>query len=320
MVWVIHGWVIKLVDVIVAIIVTCILTFTVVRYFYEKRIQKFTSKMGHTIDEIIEGKVVNLSTSKERIEDKINYKLKRLYEIVQESVEQSQREQDSLKSLLGDISHQVNTPIANIKMYQNILIEREVSKEKQIEFLQLCNGQVDKLEFLMASMVKMSRLENGVIQLSPKKQLILPTLANALAQISQKAERKEIEVLVNCPENLSAYFDAKWTEEALFNVLDNGVKYAKDQGYLKVSVKNCDIYVLISIEDNGIGISEEEQGAIFHRFYRSPIVSYMEGVGIGLALTREIITKENGFIKVKSTIKEGSTFEIYLQKENLSKL
>lgn len=308
--------VIKLVKILIAVVVT----FFLVRLFYICRFSKFVSQLTDTIDGMIEGKEVDLPILKERIEDKLNYKLKRLYEIVQDSVEQSKKEKDALKSLLGDISHQVKTPIANIKMYQNILMEREVSREKQLEFLQLCNGQVDKLDFLMASMVKMSRLEHGVIQLLPKKQVILPILANALAQISQKAEMKGIEVSVECPEDLYAVFDAKWTEEALFNILDNGVKYTKEKGYIKVTVKDYEIYTVIRIEDNGIGISEEEQGSIFNRFYRSSRVSNIEGVGIGLALAREIISKEQGFIKVKSTINEGSAFEIYLQRENLSKL
>ncbi|MDO5294528.1 MAG: HAMP domain-containing sensor histidine kinase [bacterium] len=304
--------------VVIIAMLSCIITAFFVRLYYIRSYDRYGKKIGRVIDSMIEGKPLDIQTTGETLEDKLTYKLKRLYEIVEQSISQSQKEKDSLKILLGDISHQVKTPIANIKLYQNILMEREVSPEKQKEFLQLCNGQVEKLEFLMAAMVKLSRLENGVIQLTPKTQLVLPTLANALSQISQKAEAKGIEVSVQCSHDSYAFFDAKWTEEALVNVLDNGVKYAKKGGYLKISVNDYEIYTVIKVQDNGIGIRENEQGAIFKRFYRSPRVASIEGVGVGLALTREIITKEYGFIKVTSVLGEGSTFQIYLQKENLS--
>jgi len=286
---------------------------------YEYKIRKFSRKLGKTLDNIISGEQVDYLITKETLEDKLNHKLKRLSEITENKAAQAQKEKDELKSLLGDISHQIRTPIANIKMYNNILIEREVSKEKQQEFLKLSNLQIEKLDFLMQSMIKMSRLENGVIQLQPDKQVVMTTIANVLAEINEKAERKDIDIHVRCNENITAFFDARWTEEAIFNVLDNAVKYTNDKGEIVIEVEKLEMYIAIHISDNGIGISEEEQALIFKRFYRSVRVRDEEGVGIGLALTREIISKQQGFIKVKSIIQQGTTFSIYLQRSNLSK-
>jgi len=286
---------------------------------YEYKIRKFSRKLGKTLDNIISGEQINYLITKETLEDKLNHKLKRLSEMTENIAAQAQKEKDELKSLLGDISHQIKTPIANIKMYNNILIEREVSKEKQQEFLKLSNLQIEKLDFLMQSMIKMSRLENGVIQLQPDKQFVIPTIANVLSEINEKVERKDIDIHVQCNENITAFFDARWTEEAIFNVLDNAVKYTNDKGEIVIEVEKLEMYIAIHISDNGIGISEEEQALIFKRFYRSVRVRDEEGVGIGLALTREIISKQQGFIKVKSIIQQGTTFSIYLQKSNLSK-
>jgi len=286
---------------------------------YEYKIRKFSRKLGKTLDNIISGEQIDYLITKETLEDKLNHKLKRLSEITENKAAQAQKEKDELKSLLGDISHQIKTPIANIKMYNNILIEREVSREKQQEFLKLSNLQIEKLDFLMQSMIKMSRLENGVIQLQPAKQFVTPTIANVLAEINEKAERKDIDIHVRCNENITAFFDARWTEEAIFNVLDNAVKYTNDKREIVIEVEKLEMYIAIHISDNGIGISDEEQALIFKRFYRSVRVRDEEGVGIGLALTREIISKQQGFIKVKSIIQQGTTFSIYLQRSNLSK-
>lgn len=276
--------------------------------------------MGRTIDDIISGKNMELSITKETLEDKLNYKLKRLSEISSNKITQAQIEKNEFKSLLGDISHQIKTPISNIKMYNNILIERDVPNEKQIEFLQICNSQIDKLDFLMQSMIKMSRLDTGVIQLHPKNILLIHTICSALAQVNQKAYFKGINIKMNCAKDISAYFDPKWTEEAIINILDNAIKYTGENGTVCLEVEELEMYVAIHISDNGIGISEQEQPLIFQRFYRSPNVYDSEGVGVGLALTREIIYKQKGFIKVASEFHIGSKFSIYLLKENLTKM
>lgn len=302
------------------VIGTSLILIAVIVVSYEYKIRKFSKKLGKILDDIISGEQVNFLITKETLEDKFSHKLKRLWEITESRRVQAQKEKDALKSLLGDISHQIKTPIANIKMYNNILIEREVSKEKQQEFLDLSNSQIEKLDFLIQSMIKMSRLENGVIQLQPEIQAIMPVIANAFSQITQKAERKDIAVFVQCKENIMAFFDARWTEEAIFNLLDNAVKYTDNKGEIRIEVDELDIYTAIHISDNGIGIAEEEQTLIFQRFYRSVHTRNEEGVGIGLALTREIISKQLGFIKVMSNPHQGTTFSIYLQRSNLSKL
>lgn len=301
---------------LLAIIVVLILGIISIIVAYEYRIRKFSRAFGNALDKITSGEKLQFQANKETLESKLSHKLIRLSEITEVAVAESRIEKDELQSLLSDISHQIKTPIANIKMYNNILIEREVSKEKQKEFLTLSNLQIEKLDFLMKSMIKMSRLENGVIQLEPRDNFIISIIANALAQINQKAEEKEISIEINCEEEIKADFDVKWTEEAIFNVIDNAVKYTPKGGKIAIEVEALEMYVIVSICDNGIGIAEEEQGRIFQRFYRSPMVQGEEGVGVGLALTREIILKEQGFMKIKSELGKGTKFSIYLPKKS----
>lgn len=306
---ILNSWLFVIIGVLIFIIILIIAG-------YEYRIRKFSKVFGKALDQIISGEKLQIQANKETLESKLSHKLIRLLEITEGAVSESRIEKDELQSLLGDISHQIKTPIANIKMYNNILIEREVSKEKEKEFLTLSNLQIEKLDFLMKSMIKMSRLENGVVQLKPKDNFIISIIANALAQINQKAEDKKISIEISCEEEIKAAFDEKWTEEAIFNVIDNAVKYTPKGGKIAIEVEELEMYVAVSICDNGIGIDEEEQGRIFQRFYRSPMVQVEEGVGVGLALTREIILKEQGFMKIKYELGKGTKFSIYLPKKS----
>ena len=126
------------------------------------------------------------------------------------------------------------------------------------------------------------------------------------------AEQKEIQVSVDCPEDLCVSHDSKWTEEALFNLLDNAVKYTPAGSSIEVFVAQWEMYVEVKVTDTGKGISESNQAAIFKRFYREEEVHNQPGVGIGLYLAREIVTQQGGYITVESEVGKGSAFSIFL--------
>lgn len=243
---------------------------------------------------------------------KINHRLVRLYEVMRESRNGIEKERIDLQELISDISHQVKTPITNLKMLNATLLEQSVPKEKQIDFLIASAGQLNKLDFLMQAMIKTSRLETGVIALEKKKQSIYDTLAAALGGILLNAEQKHMLVSVDCAETLVVSHDPKWTEEALFNILDNAVKYTPDGGSIQVAATDLELYLRIDIIDSGIGIAENHHGTIFKRFYREQEVHDAPGIGIGLYLAREIITMQGGYIKVTSEIGKGSAFSVFL--------
>lgn len=246
---------------------------------------------------------------------KINFRLGRLYEVMQENKNRIAREQADLQELISDISHQVKTPIANLKIINCTLMEQEVPAQKQREFLAAQAGQLDKLDFLMQAMIKTSRLEAGVIALEKKEQPIYDTLAAALGGILLSAEKKRIDVQVDCPEHLKACHDRKWTGEALFNILDNAVKYTPAGGQIRVQAECREMYMKIDIADTGIGIPEQHQGTIFKRFYREDAIHDIDGIGIGLYLAREIISLQGGYIRVASEVGKGSVFSVFLPRK-----
>lgn len=246
---------------------------------------------------------------------KVNHRLVRLYEVMRENRNSIAKEKADLQELISDISHQVKTPITNLKMVNATLLEQPMSDENRQRFLLDSGAQLGKLDFLMQAMIKTSRLETGVISLEKKMQPIYDTLAAALGGILLNAENKDICVSVDCPEELSISHDRKWTSEALFNILDNAVKYTPEGGRIHVAVASWELYLKIDITDTGKGIPEKLHGTIFKRFYREKEVHDIEGIGIGLYLAREIITMQGGYIKVASEVGKGSTFSIYLPHE-----
>ena len=250
-------------------------------------------------------------TLKDTLKGKTEDKLLRLSHIWQQKNEDAGKEQKKIKELISDISHQTKTPVANIKLYMEML-KSETDPEKLQEFLENIQSQTEKLDFLMESMIKMSRLETGIIEIKQEKNNLFSTLGNAVSAIVPKAEQKEITLSVDCKENVSVSHDTKWTEEAIFNLLDNGVKYTKTGGSISISVTPQEIYTKISIKDTGKGIAKERQAQIFTRFYREPEVHDQEGIGVGLYLARKIITLQKGYIEVRSQVDKGSEFLIYL--------
>lgn len=290
-----------------------IIFYLIWKYHCLKRdIYDFTEKLEGSLQKVLDNQKLNKVIYQDddlwgmvyeklcRISDRYTHKNQELYE-----------EKENLKELVSDISHQTKTPLANLKLYQEMLLD-EMNTTESREYLTKMGRQVDKLEFLLQSLVKMSRLETGTIKIQTSEHAIADTLALAIGPVVPKADKKNIHVHVAYDETLQLKHDKKWTAEAIFNILDNAVKYTKENGTVYIYVHREEIFTKISIMDTGKGIPLERQGTIFNRFYREPEVHNTEGVGIGLYLAREIISMQNGYIRVESEMGKGSAFHIYL--------
>ena len=281
--------------------------------FFAKRLSRFTSDLCQTMDSMISGgQEPARAEDRETIFARISYRLSRLYGILQENRRKVDEERRELQTLVSDISHQVKTPVANLKMVTDTLLAKPVTEQERRDFLQGIRSQTDKLEFLVQSMGKASRLETGAVTLEKKDAPLLDTLAQAMSGIVYGAEQKGISVEVQCPDDLRVSHDSKWTAEALFNLLDNAVKYTPAGGKISVSVEQWEMYVKLDVIDTGKGIPESRQAAIFRRFYREEEVHDQPGVGIGLYLAREIVTRQGGYIQVASKPGRGSAFSVFL--------
>lgn len=276
---------------IIIFVLAFIAAFALWKYVHLKHdVYEYTEKLDNAISHMLKNE--ELKTIPHENDDlwgKIYERLFRLsYLYTHKNLEISE-EKDKLKELVSDISHQTKTPIANIKLYLDMM-EDETDFNNNKEYLKKMNSQVDKLDFLLQNIVKMSRLETGTIKIQKQNVPLADTLAKAISNVVIKADKKNIKIDVQYDEQLVLKHDKKWTAEAIFNILDNAVKYTEVGGNIHIVVCRQELFTKISIEDTGKGIALERQATIFTRFYREPEVHDKEGIGIGLYLARKIIT------------------------------
>lgn len=226
------------------------------------------------------------------------------------SAQNQQAEKESIQALVADISHQTRTPISNILLYTQLLEEQDLP-EKSKNCVRALSKQAEKLQVLIAALVKTSRLESGIIQFHPVKEALEPMVDSATAQVLPLARKKQIRLIRESAAG-EAVFDRKWTEEALYNLLDNAVKYTPAGGEIRVRVLPYPMFSAIEVRDTGPGIPEKEQPMVFQRFYRGQAHQIEEGVGIGLYLARQIAEGQVGYMKLSSRPGMGSIFSLYL--------
>lgn len=248
----------------------------------------------------------------ESLKSSIETKFARYLAASSKSFNGVKEEKERIKTLISDISHQTRTPVANIRLYTQLLGEQNLGEESR-DCLEALESQTEKLQMLIEALVKTSRLETGILELHTKPESLKNIVERSVEQYRPKADEKNIK-LEAFTSDISAVCDAKWTEEAVCNLLDNAVKYTPDGGNITVRLSEYEMFCRIDVTDDGNGISEEEQPKIFGRFYRGKDVYNKQGVGIGLYLTRQIVSNEGGYMKVISSEGNGSTFSIFLQK------
>lgn len=278
----------------------------------EKRLTVFTEEICEAVDGMILGRELPAALEAENISTRITGRLRRLYSVMEDSRRRAEQDRQELQSLLSDISHQTKTPIANLKMLNDTMAARPMEDQQRQTFLAASGKQLDKLEFLIAALVKSSRLETGMITLDKREAPVADTIALALSGVLGQLEQKQLDFSVDCPGDLTLCHDVRWTAEAISNLLDNAVKYTPQGGSVRVAVEPWEMYVKILVKDTGRGIPEGEQAAIFQRFYREAAVHDMDGVGIGLYLTREIVTMQGGYVTVSSQPGQGAAFSLFL--------
>lgn len=280
---------------------------------YQRKVSSFFDAVNENMDQMFTTRrEVELPEGEdtENVFSRFTEKLTRLYNALRIAEDHAKEEKQIMQGMIADLSHQIKTPVANIKMDLELLSARQMPREKQQEFLERTLHQADKMDFLIQSIIKMSRLEMGAIQIIPQNTDFAQTLANALIGVSEAAEKKKIAISVECPQPLMLCHDPKWTEEAIFNLMENAVKYTPQKGSIDIKVELRESGAYLTIADTGIGISEKLQGAVFSKFFRAPEVHNLPGAGVGLYLTRQILEAQGFYITVHSVCGKGSTFAV----------
>ena len=297
-------------------------------YYFIRYINKRLSKIYFIVDKMAQENYLKDTTESEETSylveyneyfkegtfSKINNCLYELNRSLKIKFIKLEKEKESVKSLVTDISHQLKTPLASLKLYNTLLIEEELEEDEANEFLLTNKASINKLENLINSLVNISRLEISMINIKKEDNDIKNTILNAVKSVTPKAKSKSITLNLNEFNSRIIPHDKKWTEESIFNVLDNAVKYTQINGEINISVEETANYFKIIIEDNGIGIEKNEFNNIFKRFYRGSAdeIESVEGSGVGLYLSRRILEEQGGNIIVSSKVGIGSKFSLFL--------
>ena len=269
------------------------------------------------IEEIIDAEFTCIFPENEdSLTSRLQNQIRKLAHLLKLQNDRLAEEKDSIQSLISDISHQIRTPVSAVRMFGELLqTQEDVTEEERKEYCENLQKSLDKLTFLTDSLIRMSRLESGIVRFRPRRQPVSDLILEAVHQIQHAAKSRETDIVIGNIVSADLTYDLKWTTEALVNILDNAVKYTPEKGRVEISVSEYPSYLCISVSDNGAGIPEEEQALIFQRFYRGSASPGRDGIGIGLYLARRIIVEQNGYIRVSSAGRQaGSCFSVFLKK------
>ena len=287
--------------------------FYLLDYLHNRYLDDMLEQLTFLIEELVGKQEVHVfSELEDTLLSRLQHQLLKLRSILIKQYKLLDHEKQEIKALISDISHQIKTPVASANTFVQLLNDDTLSEEERKEYITILQLSLEELTFLVNSLVKMSRLESGIIVLKPQKNSLNDIILQAVKSVYSKAKAKNITIMFDCEQDYTLHLDFNWTAEAITNVLDNAVKYTQNGGTVRLNMIEYASYLRLDITDNGIGIPEEEQAQIFNRFYRGKYSAGVDGVGIGLYLTRDIMSKQKGYIKVISN-EMGTTFSLFFR-------
>ena len=238
--------------------------------------------------------------------------LMKMTTVLKEKVALLHSEKIFLNDTISDISHQLKTPMTSLMLLTDLMYN-DLDKEKKIEFLDRTNAQLSRMDWLIKSMLKLSKLEAKVIDFKTDKVNINELIKRSISPLLVPIELRNISLNINGDKEASYIGDIEWSSEALGNIIKNCIEHTKEGGNLNISYEENPIYSEIVIKDNGEGIDKDDIPNIFKRFYKGKN-SKSDSVGIGLAMAKSIIESQNGDIYVKSEKSKGTEFHITFHK------
>lgn len=277
---------------------------------YQKR--RLYRQIDRMLEQVLNREMIETSDIQEGAISALASKMIRVQEKLEYELNSAQEEKEQVKSLISNMSHQLKTPLASAIMYRDLL-EMENDHEQRQFFLDKMKLQLGKIDWILKSLFKMVRLEQGAIQFETANISLKDTLLSALGSIYAQAEKKEICIVTEPFTDCLLLHNKKWTAEVFVNILENAIKYSEKGSAIEIKVYPMELFTEIRFQDHGIGIRKEEFTDIFQRFYRSKDVENKEGSGIGLYLSRLILDQEKGYMTVSSDYGKGSCFSVFLQ-------
>lgn len=227
---------------------------------------------------------------------------------LKEQAKRALAQKQALADSVTDISHQLKTPLTSaIVLLDNLSENLNMDVRTRRHFISEITNQITGISWLLTAMMKLSRLDAGVVKLQSSRFELRAFVEETLGRLEIAAELKQISFSVEMPEGAVLYADRKWTAEALLNLVKNAIEHSPAGSLVKISGEDNDVYTQIAVRDYGAGITREEQEKLFRRFYNGSSARE-DSMGIGLALAKEIVEKQGGYISVDSRMGKGTVF------------
>lgn len=275
--------------------------YTKKRYEDIESLNDYLTKVlsGDDTDEIFDQKEGEISILKSNI-----YKTTTTLKYQKEMLSKDKKR---MADAIANISHQLKTPLTSM-MVMNDLLKDEEDKEKQKEFLSTQSNQLDRMNWLIQTLLKLSKIDAGTVSMKKETVMLSDLLKEVIRPFEIQMDLKSIKY-VNTATDLTINCDKNWTIEAIQNIVKNCIEHMDEGGTLTIGSNDTNIYSEITISDTGSGISEDDLAHIFERFYKGKNAG-KDSVGIGLSLSKSIIESQKGDILVSSKEGEGTTFVI----------
>ena len=248
---------------------------------------------------------------KDNGEDELSGLKNELYKLTvffREQALHAQQNRQALSEAVADISHQLKTPLTSVTvLVDNLMDNPDMDPMTRHRFLRETSVQLAGVNWLVTTLLKLSRLDAGVVEMERKEVMLLPMARQVAKKLELPAEWRQVELTIGIPPGLSIQGDAQWLAEALLNIVKNAVEHSHEGGRIHIGGEDNEVYTLVTVADNGEGIDPEDQKHMFERFYRGKRAGG-DSVGIGLALSKEIVERHGGYVTVESRVNGGTKF------------
>lgn len=273
--------------------------------FFYQRVRRITEGAK----KIIEGEYdIAISEDQEGDFSKLANSFNTMGKMIRSQMDDLKKEKQFLVHLMSDISHQLKTPLSSLVVYNDIMLNKELAAEQRETFLIKMQDQLERMKWLIYSILKLAKLDARSIDFEMDQQSLNETIHNAMDALESKATASRVRIVFQPSEEILFVHDRLWLEEALINIIKNGIEHTPPDGQITVKVEETPLYTRVSITDTGEGIREEEVGNIFKRFYKVSTPRKTDSLGIGLAIAKSIVVSHHGVIEVRSQVGVGTTF------------
>ncbi|WP_027308012.1 sensor histidine kinase KdpD [Caloramator sp. ALD01] len=291
---------------LVLFVLLLVLNYMQYEYFY-RLFRNFTIASKNILDGNYE---IEISKYKEGDVSKFAQSLIQMAEVLKGNIARLDNEKIVIANTFQDISHQLKTPLSTLILYNDIMLNKDLSKEDLKNFLKLSQKQLNRMRWLILNLLKLAKLDANAVDFNFEEENINETIEEVLDILKTKALEKNINLCFKRDKDVLLRHDRLWLQEALLNIIKNAIEHSNKNEKVEISIVDSSIYTRIIINNKGDIISEEDLPNIFKRFYKCKSSNKDDTIGIGLSLSKALIEKHGGYIEVYSNEQEGTTFLI----------